>query len=618
MDFAVALSLVAVVIGVVVAILSRRIGAAPGWERYRALAAVGLTAALYAALDTCWSLDVSSKTRVVCLQLIGVVAALHVACWQSYVAGRLGPTGRRVDRILVGISVVLGALWLVPGLMCSDMIVRLSVPWLGVQYRFPELRWTGALAFTVQTAILGFPMARYLRVVRSGPPGARLHALALGVILLAAINDTLAAAGVIRSPLLVASGFVMAVGALGWDLTRAFVASARELDRLSRGLEQLVTERTCALVSAEAALLRTEKMAALGQLSAGVAHEINNPAAAVGANLGYLRDALARGKIPGDAIECVDESLEGVERITKIVAQLLDSGRAAARARSDGGSAVVLRAVQQALASSKTRIGAHVTTSFDVPPDLVARADESSLVQVLVNLIVNAAQAILPNAQPGRIVIRAAAIDGRIAIDVVDNGAGMSDETKRRLFEPFFTTKAQGEGTGLGLSVSLGLLRAMGGDLSLSSSAAGTSMRIDLDRGQSARVVAARAHPRPAIRHRLLIVDDDHGLARALTRSLGSTLDVTLASGVADAREKLAQAAFDVVLCDVQMPDGGGRRVYEELAARSPELARRVILFSGGPPSEADRMFFEASNITLLQKPLAHGALLEAAERIWS
>ncbi|HSO36180.1 MAG TPA: ATP-binding protein, partial [Labilithrix sp.] len=257
--------------------------------------------------------------------------------------------------------------------------------------------------------------------------------------------------------------------------------SARELDRLSRSLEQLVAERTRALVAAEASLLKTEKMAALGQLAAGVAHEINNPAAAVEANLAYLRDALDAGGLPHDGRECLDESLEAVARIAKIVGKLLDAGRSATKDPASSGTASVQLAVEEAMMTSRPHVGEHITTTVDLSSALYVRADAPSLVQVLVNLIVNAAQAIPVERGHGHVQIRTSSTGGRIAIQVIDDGTGMSDETKRRLFEPFFTTKPMDEGTGLGLAVSLGLLRAMGGDLEVASAPGSTCMTILLD-----------------------------------------------------------------------------------------------------------------------------------------
>jgi len=487
MNFASIISIVALVVGVMVAILGLRFGSAPGWGRYRSLAAVGLTAAMYAAFDALWASGVSDEVRwpAACFQ--GSVSVFHVVAWQSYVRKHLGLPSTRLDHAILALLVVLAGLWLVPGFLAARTVTQLDVPWAGVTYRFPGTTLAGSLVNFLEIGLLGVPLARYLRARRTRPFDATVHILALGAIFVGGVHDTLVSFGVLRSLLLISLGFILAVGALGAAMTRLFVESLRELDHLSRSLERLVAERTDALVAAEATLFRTEKMAALGQLAAGVAHEINNPAAAIEANLAYLLDAVDRGQMPTDGRECVDESLQAIARITRIVTQLLDSGRAAANARSGGGAASVLDAVQEAVASARPQLGEHIVTRFDIPESLFVRADASSLVQVLVNLAVNAAQAIPAERGYGQVEIRTKVEGERVHIQVVDDGTGMTDETRRRLFEPFFTTKIVGVGTGLGLSVSLGLLRSMGGEMLVASSPRGTTMTIVLDRGERER-----------------------------------------------------------------------------------------------------------------------------------
>ncbi len=114
----------------------------------------------------------------------------------------------------------------------------------------------------------------------------------------------------------------------------------------------------------------------------------------------------------------------------------------------------------------------------------------------------------------------------------------------------------------------------------------------------------------------LLLVDDDPRVGKSLARSLGTRFDVEVASGVKEARAELAKRQFDIILSDVQMPDGGGRCLYEELAASAPEIAQRLILFTGGAPSDSDRAFVEEHRIVLLSKPLEIDAFLEAANAI--
>jgi CheY-like chemotaxis protein len=378
-----------------------------------------------------------------------------------------------------------------------------------------------------------------------------------------------------------------------------------------------VEARTRDLVFTEAVLLRSEKMAAIGQLSAGVAHEINNPAAAVAANMAYLRDDVAKGTLPPDALECLDESLEAVDRIARIVRQLLDSGRAAATVViEDGASASALRATQKAILVARPSVPAHVDISIDIAAGIFVHGQEASIVQVLVNLIVNGAQAVPKERDSGRVVIRARKEADFVTLDVTDDGSGMTEDTKRRLFEPFFTTKPFGQGTGLGLPVSLGLVRSMGGDLLVTSGPTGTTMSVVLPTSESAPASVPQVPASPPRGRTMLLVDDDPAVGRAIARSLGSMFDVELVTDVGGALAKLYERSYDVVLSDMQMPGGGGRLLYERIAAHSPDAARRMIMFSGGTPSEADSSFFETHGVALLEKPLSVDQLLRASNRI--
>jgi signal transduction histidine kinase/CheY-like chemotaxis protein len=609
----IALSIVASVVGLVVALLSLRFGSAPRWTQYRALALVAATAGLYCGLDAFTTARLPAPALVAITHVENAIAALHCAAWLSYVQRRLGGPRALWYRLLRDALVLIAVLWVVPGVALTGEVKSFELPWLGARYDIATANTFGSLMFVALLAVLLLSSVRLLRAANHGFRDARMHAFALGAIGVTAASDSLVASGVLHIPLALSLGFLVAVGALGWALTRDFVTAARELERLSTELETLVAERTKELSVSETARFRAEKMAAVGQLAAGVAHEINNPAAALSANLAYLSDGLAHGKLPGDVAECLEESSEAVARIGKIVAQLLDSSRAAARADR---SVSVLAVVHAALASSKTHLGAHITsTSRGVDPSLFVRGDEAALTQVLTNLIVNAAHAI-PKNRAGRIELRAAKVGERIRIEVADDGAGMSAETERRIFEPFFTTKAHGEGTGLGLSVSLGLVRSMGGELSLATSDAGTTVSILLDVAPAPAGATAEKSELCAARRRVLLVDDDVVVARAVARALRSRADVETASGVVEAHEMLLARDFDVILSDLQMPAGGGRRLYEELLARSADTARRVVFFSGGSPSAVDAAFIAQERIPLLAKPLVVDELFVLVERI--
>ncbi len=619
MNPAIALSLVAAVVGALVALLSLRFGSAPGWRQYRSFSLVAATAALYCGCDAVARMGISHRAIVAITHAQNAAAGLHCVAWLVYVQGRLGTPARASHRIVRDVLLVLAVLWLLPirGLLLTDEVTAFPVTWLGLRYEVAQSTTVGSLSFLVFLGALVIPMVRYARGARRGRLDALLHLLAMGAILLAAVNDALVASSILKTPFLLSLSFLGAVGAMGMVFTNDFVASARELERLSVELDSQVTTRTGELLAAESALIRAEKLAAVGQLAAGVAHEINNPAGALAANLAYLREEIVRGKLPSDARECLEESEEAVARIAKIVAQLLDSGlEAADRAHSDR-SVRLLPIVQTALALANARVGSHVTTSVDVPATLSVRADESSLVQVLVHLIVNAAHAI-PKGRDGHVALTAVKDGDRVRLAIKDNGSGMSPETERRMFEPFFTTKTQGEGTGLGLSVSLGIVRSMDGELKVLTSAAGTAVEVVLRAGEllpAERAGAPRSGPSAVVKS-VLVVDDDVAVARAVRRLLGATMKVEIAGTVGTALSTLFEEPYDVILSDLQMPGGGGRRLFEELLAVSPETARRVVFFSGGSPSAADAELIAKHGISFLTKPLVVEDFFAAARRV--
>ena len=617
MNPAIALSLVASVVGALVSLLSLRFGSAPGWRPYRSFAWVAGSAALYCACDSIATVDVPRSAIIAVTHAQNAAAAIHCAAWLAYVQGRLGDAPRPWHGILRNTVLVLAVLWLLParGLMLTDEVMGFQVSWLGLHYELAQATTLGALSFVVFIATVVVAMVLYRHGARRGARDVLLHLVAMGAILVAAVNDSLVASGVLHTPLLLSLAFIGTVGAIGGAFTNDFVASARELERLSTELETRIAKRTSELLEAESALLRAEKLAAVGQLAAGVAHEINNPAGALAANLAYLSEGVVRGRLPPDARECLAESEEAVARIAKIVAQLLDSGLEPATTADSVRSVLLLPVVETALSMANARIGSHVTTSVDVAATLSVQADESLLVQVLVNLMVNAAQAI-PKGRAGHIAVRATKDRDRVRLAIEDNGTGMSPETERRMFEPFFTTKAHGEGTGLGLSVSLGIVRSMRGELKVRTSTAGTSVEVNLAAGELLPAQRAAKTAASSIIRSVLVVDDDVAVARAVRRLLGSKMNVEVADSVGLALSKLFEQPYDLILSDLQMPGGGGRRFYQELLAVSPDKARRVIFFSGGSPSAADAELIVRHGIPFLAKPLVVDDLLAMACRI--
>jgi len=325
----------------------------------------------------------------------------------------------------------------------------------------------GALLLGVILALFVALAVRFAAAWRRDVPYAGAHLVALSLLFLMAGNDALLLGGAYDGLYLLDVGFLGPVAAVAYALSGRVVDESRGLADLRKRLEHEVAARTAELTASREALLRAEKLAALGQFSAGVSHEVANPTAVLSANLRYLADTLRPGApAPADVRECLGESREAVERIAQVTRQLLDASRSAAAPTAPGARLAVTAAVQRALEATGALEGHDVEAAVD--PGLAALAPLDGLQRVLEQLLDNAARAIRPGRR-GRIRVRAEAVGGLVRIAVEDDGTGMSEETLRRAFDPFYSTRAFGTGRGMGLSVSRGLAQSMGGDLRLES-----------------------------------------------------------------------------------------------------------------------------------------------------
>jgi PAS domain S-box-containing protein len=388
------------------------------------------------------------------------------------------------------------------------------------------------------------------------------------------------------------------------------------------------------------------RLAALGTLAAGVAHEINNPLAYVVANIAHVRDGmgpLARAVPPealrAEVLDPLAEAEEGARRVRDIVRQL----RAFARPDEQVGPVYPARALRAALAMAQNELRHRARVVADVADTPPVTGSENRLVQVFVNLLVNAAQAI-PEGNVAENEVRAALrVEGdEIVAEISDTGAGMTPETRARVFEPFFTTKGPGAGVGLGLAISHSILTGMGGRIDVESKAgSGSRFRVVLPaaRGRTSRppewpatlaasvapaVAAAPAvapAPGPAsaaapvieARRRLLVVDDEPLVSRALARILEPEGEVVVADRARDALERVrAGERFDAIVCDLMMPDLSGMELHAALLALDPAVADRMVFVTGGAFTDAARTFLERVPNPRLEKPLDRAALRDA------
>jgi signal transduction histidine kinase/ActR/RegA family two-component response regulator len=543
--------------------------------------------------------------------------ALHVAAWTIHSAVRLGRGIGRLAKAALAVMFAVAVTALLPGALLTNQITHHV--WAGIRYAEAVPGPVGVGAGAMLLAAFALPLTWHLRAVRTIPDSTTYLAI-MGCLWDAGANDTLVGTGRYALPYVLDEAFLMSFGIIGYMLIRRFVEGSRRLDALSSDLETMMGQRTNELGRAQEALAQAERMAAIGRLCAGVAHEINNPAAAVTANLKYLEAiAVRQGSLPPDANEAIRDTLASMEKIARIVRQLLDTGRIANAAPTMRSKARVGKAVRSAVRMARASAGDNVNVAVEIPEDLWAVGDAHTLEQVLLNLIVNAMQA-MPEGKEAGIEVRARREMGLVLITVADNGMGMTPDVQRRAFEPFFTTKPFGKGTGLGLSVSVGLVRALGGELYIArTTEQGTTMAVELaetSRGPSSppAFVAAQFNEHK----RVLVIDDERPIRDALRRMLSRSFDVEVASNVAEGLAKVEQIDFDVVLCDLMMTaGGGGEELFEALCQRAPAIAKRLVFVTGGATDDRSRAFLERQGQPVLYKPLDPAALEQAMQSIF-
>jgi CheY-like chemotaxis protein len=239
--------------------------------------------------------------------------------------------------------------------------------------------------------------------------------------------------------------------------------------------------------------------------------------------------------------------------------------------------------------------------------------DEGRLEQVFVNLLVNAAQAI-PEGHADRNEIRISTwtdAAGDAVVEISDTGAGIPPEIRDRIFDPFFTTKPVGIGTGLGLSICRGIVTKLGGELSVESEVnRGTCFRVTLPRARPAGAAAPSPSAAPDALRQILIVDDDALVTSSLRRLLADGHDVEVAGSVDGALRRIAAKRFDLILCDLMMPDLTGMDLHERVLRDHSEQAERLLFMSAGAFTSRAREFVAARPASVLEKPLDLDRLL--------
>ncbi|HEV7559189.1 MAG TPA: ATP-binding protein, partial [Kofleriaceae bacterium] len=360
-------------------------------------------------------------------------------------------------------------------------------------------------------------------------------------------------------------------------------------------------------------------------LAAGVAHEINNPLAYIGANLDMLATQLpnllegrpSRLK-PSDVGSLVADARDGVTKVSAIVRDL----RSLSRPDDETHGPVDVIAVLDSsikMAHNEIRHHARVVHSYEdgLPPVV---GDASRLGQVFLNLLLNAAQAMADGrADDNELRVRARITgDGSaVRVEVEDTGTGISAGVLPRIFDPFFTTKAPGVGTGLGLSISHQIVRSMGGEIDVETRPGFGSTFCVILPVASAAVTPSEPQRAPELAARVLLIDDEAAVGRSIVLLLAPENDVIAVTRAEDALARLVDGErFDAIVCDLMMPDINGIELYDRISRLAPECAARIIFMTGGAFTPQAREFLASLDRPHLQKPFTEVELRRAIDSV--
>lgn len=369
-------------------------------------------------------------------------------------------------------------------------------------------------------------------------------------------------------------------------------------------------------------LLLSERLASIGSMAAGMAHEINNPLAAVLGNMSFASEQVERvvtllRPLPAAETalaelaalqEAVQDATQAAEHVRRIVQDIKKFARAGETNKQVLDLPDVLDSAIK-LTDNQLRHHARLLRKYSTTP--FVEADEGQLVQVFANLLVNAAQAIeAGRVSDNRIDVSTRTDEaGNAVVEVRDSGCGIAKADLPRIFEPFFSTKSAGDGMGLGLSICHGIVAGLGGDLTVESEVGrGSTFRVVLPptqrRGEAAAPVAP---PAPVVRRaRVLVIDDDESVGRVVVRVLGGLHDVVAETDPHAALNRVKRGEnFDVIFCDLMMPNLSGVDVHAALLAAKPELARRMVFLTGGSFTPRTTQFLESVANQTVAKPFS-------------
>lgn len=378
--------------------------------------------------------------------------------------------------------------------------------------------------------------------------------------------------------------------------------AAAEADRAAADTDRQGCQEELSL--AEDRLTRADRLAAMGRLAAGIAHELNNPLAALLNTLTVIEAEQGDGQAPLDLATLVADARLAAERIAHVVADmrawLHGGGEQTAREILD-----LPRLIDESLRLTALELGGKARVVVDLEPTPPVWGVPSRVSQVLINLILNAANALSGPKETNELHLSVRSDGVTVTLEIRDTGVGIAPAVLPHIFDPFFTTREGQGGTGLGLAMCQRIVTDHGGTLQVESTLGrGTTCRVQLPCGD-APALQPRARPAAPRRAQVLIIDDDADFTRSLGRLLASRCEVTIAANGSEGLALLLGpgARWDLVLCDLMMPVMNGRELHARLREVAPRLATALVFISGGATTDATADFLAALPNLQLQKP---------------
>ncbi len=368
-------------------------------------------------------------------------------------------------------------------------------------------------------------------------------------------------------------------------------AAGLENARLVRELRDRLEE----LNATQARLAQSEKLSALGRLISGIAHEINNPLAAV---MGYA-ELMAADELPERAATRLDQVYESASRCKKIVDSLLSFARKEEPEMEQTNVNGIVEEALQIVSAEFSAAEISVSSELDqnLPP---TAADRHQIRQVVVNLLRNAVDALSGVEAPREVRVSTSRSDHSIRVEVADTGEGIAEDVKDRVFDPFFTTRPTGEGTGLGLSVSYGIITAHRGTITFHpNEPRGTVFRVELPLQMAlpnALVEGTeRALEHLKVRGKVLVIEQDAQVRGMIAEALaGLECEIVEGDRSEEALRLLVRDTFEAIIADVEMSEMSAEEFLQRLESWSPDLAERTVFISSGEPSAQAKAFLES------------------------